>query len=114
MIIQTATVYVVTFVLAALAITISMRLLDGTINTRGLLFGRRRDGTRYFSPERVQLLAATFWAAAQYLGEVLQHPHAGSLPEVPVATLGLLGGSHGVYLGGKAFALLFSSVSREG
>jgi hypothetical protein len=44
----------------ALAAIIGYKLLTGQINTRYLFFGLRSDGTRYFSPERLQLLVVTF------------------------------------------------------
>ena len=41
-----------------LAAIVAIKMLTGGINTRYLLYGMRRDGTRYFSPERVQMLVA--------------------------------------------------------
>ena len=89
--------------LGLLAITVTMRCLDGNINIYGLLLKKNNDRSRYFSPERVQLLAVTIWAAGQFVGEVLQNPTARTLPSVPNAMLLLLGGSHGIYLGSKMF-----------
>ncbi len=96
-----ATSFVIAAFLAALAAGVGIRLLTGGINTRGLFHGRRRGGRAYFSPERVQLLAVTLWTAANYVTDALR---VHSLPDVPPATLALLGGSHAIYLGGKAVA----------
>jgi hypothetical protein len=98
--------------LAALAGIVFMRMLDGTIRTRYLLHGRRADGTRYFSPERVQLLVITILVAFNYLLSVLDDRAARSLPDVAPSTLALLLGSHGLYLGGKAYSMLFTQVTK--
>jgi hypothetical protein len=85
-----------------LAAIVGYKLLTGGINTRYLLYGTRPDGTRYFSPERVQLLVATLAIAAQYL-LAASHTDSHSLPTLPGGTLQLLGLSNSVYLGGKAW-----------
>lgn len=90
---------------AALIACIAFQLLNGRINTTGLLFGRTSTGARYFSPERVQLLITTASGAAYYLGLVLSQPKLTEFPAVPTELLGALGGSHALYLGGKAFAM---------
>jgi len=90
-----------------LAAIVAHRLLTGQINTRGLFYGTKRDGTKYFSPERVQLLVFTLGTAMFYLNNVLQNRHTGMLPDVPPQTLALLGGSHALYLGSKAYMMLF-------
>jgi hypothetical protein len=95
----------------ALGGVIVTQLLNGSINTQYLLYGMRRDGTRYFSPERVQLIAVTLWLALNYLLTVLNNPHAQSLPEVNDQTLAVLGGSQLLYLGGKAFSRFGPVVS---
>ena len=79
-------------------------LASGGINTNGLLFGTKGDGTTYLSPERVQLLLITLVTAFQYLQTVAQNPTI--LPPVDGTWLALLGGSHIVYLGGKLGAAL--------
>jgi hypothetical protein len=91
---------------AALGATVLVQIFNGQINTRHLLWGRRSSGQMYFSPERVQLLLFTLWAAASYLMGASHSISTGKLPDVPSQTLALLGGSHGVYLGGKAWAML--------
>jgi len=92
----------------ALGATIAIKLLNGEINTDGLLYGRiaaRKKGQdEYFSPERVQLLVFTVWAAFYYLTLVLSNPNPGTFPEVPQTWPAVLGGSNAIYLGGKAYA----------
>lgn len=98
---------IVVVFLGGLAAIIGHRLLTGQINTNGLFYGTKKDGTKYFSPERVQLLIFTLGTAMFYLNNVLQNRHTGVLPDVPTQTLALLGGSHALYLGGKAYMMLF-------
>lgn len=81
---------------------ILVQMLTGRISTRWLLYGRK-NGERYFSPERIQLLVLTLGGAADYLLNVLQMPDLRSLPPVPQTWIGLLGGSNGLYLLGKAY-----------
>jgi hypothetical protein len=95
-----------------LAAIIAHRLLTGQINTNYLLYGTKNDGTRYFSPERVQLLLFTLGTAMFYLNNVLQNRHSGVLPDVSNETLILLGGSHAIYLGGKAYMMLFKNPNK--
>lgn len=92
---------VIVFV-GALAMTIASKLLTGSINTHYLLYGTRRDGTKYFSPGRVQLLVVTITIAFQY---VLNASNAGTgeMPSLPAGSLELLGFSNAFYLGGKAW-----------
>jgi hypothetical protein len=87
------------FVFALLIIIVAF-LLDGRINTSGLLHGRTRAGDRYLSAERVQLLVVTLALAAQYVSEVIAGGRT-FLPAVPHAWIAVLGGSHSLYLGGK-------------
>jgi len=84
---------------------ITMRLLTGRINCRYLLWGRRRDGSRYFSPERAQLLVFTIAIAMQYL-LTAAHTTSGEMPKVPAAALEVLGASNAIYLGGKGWMML--------
>ena len=90
-----------------LAAIIAHRLLTGQINTTGLFYGTKKDGTKYFSPERVQLMVFTLGTAMFYLSSVTQNRTSGVLPDVPTETLVLLGGSHAIYLAGKAYMMLF-------
>jgi len=94
------------FAVAGPAAVVATGLLNGTVNTRYLLFGMRRDGTRYFSPERVQLLIATIVVAAMYFADAVQGAATGQLPDIPAGWLAMLGGSQAIYLGGKAISML--------
>ena len=99
-----AAIIVVGFFVASLAAVLTMQLLNGSINTRRLFYGRRKNGDLYFSPERVQLLLITAWVAFDYLLRVMDNP--ASLPDISPQTLALLSGSHALYLGGKTIARL--------
>jgi len=99
--------------LVGLAAIIAYRILNGGINTKYLLYGTQKDGTKYFSPERVQLLLFTLGTALFYVTDVLKNRNSGALPDVPAETLALLGGSHAIYLGGKAYTMLFKKFAKE-
>jgi hypothetical protein len=101
--------------LGALLALVLYRLLTGQINTKGLFFGHRKDGSLYFSPERVQLLIFTGWIGLFYLLNTFEtrvvNPTADTahtLPDVGEKTIALLVGSHGIYLARKAYSLLGS------
>jgi len=96
-----------------LAATIFLKLLTGQINIQYLFYGRRNDGTRYFSPERVQLFIATIAIALQYLLNA-SHTASGNMPSLPNGTLELLGLSNAVYLGGKAWTAFKQTASEQG
>lgn len=98
--------------LGGLAAIIAYRLLNGQINTRYLLYGTQKGGTKYFSPERLQLLLFTLGTAFLYLNNVMQNRASGVLPDVSNQTLALLGGSHAIYLSGKAYKMLFKRISK--
>jgi len=98
--------------LCALAAIIAYRLLTGQINTNYLLWGTQKDGTKYFSPERVQLLLFTLGTAMFYLNNVLQNRTSGVLPDVSNQNLAMLGGSHAIYLVGKAYMMLFKKTGK--
>ena len=89
-------------IVGGLAVTIAVQLLTGRVNMQYVLYGRRRDGSRYFSPERVQLLVATIGVAFQYLLTAAQ-TQSGAMPRLPDGTLELLGLSNAIYLGGKGW-----------
>jgi hypothetical protein len=76
------------------------RLFTGEISLEGLLYGSRRDRSAFFSPGRTQLLIVTTLTASYYLLQVIHDPT--TFPEIPVAWVVALGGSHAIYLGGKA------------
>ena len=85
--------------LTTLFAVVCVQLLTRQINTRGLFLGRKGDGTRYFSAERVQLRLFTRGAVFQILSEILRDPV--KFPAVSGSWLLLPGGSHLVFLGGK-------------
>jgi hypothetical protein len=89
---------------------IAWRLLTGQIGLDYLLYGDRRDRTEpsgystFFSPGRTQLLLVTILTASYYLLQVIHDP--ATFPKIPTAWVVALGGSHAIYLGGKAQAML--------
>lgn len=105
--------WIVGLLLGGLVVLILFRMLTGQINMHNLLYGRMSDGTRYLSPERVQLMIFTVWVALFYLFDTFEtrflNPTpetAHTLPEVNTQTLTLLGGSQTIYLLGKAYSML--------
>ena len=104
--------WIVGLLLAGLLVFVVYGMLTGQVNTRGLLYGRMSDGTRYLSPERVQLMIFTLWVGLFYLLDTFEtrflNPTpetAHTLPEVNTQTLALLGGSQTVYLLGKVVSM---------
>lgn len=99
--------------LGGLAAVVAIQLLTGDINTRYLLYGtitgRKENDGRYFSPERVQLLAFTVGAALYYLSQVLATAPCGKFPPIPEGWLAVMGGSNAIYLGGKTYSRWFGS-----
>ncbi|MBI1755618.1 MAG: hypothetical protein HYR64_00745 [Fimbriimonas ginsengisoli] len=91
--------------LVALAGTIAIQLLTRRINAKGLFLGRRRDGTAFFNPLKVQLLIATVAIAMEYVMAAAQN-HTGGMPKLPDPALYVLGLSNAAYLGGKGWTLL--------
>ncbi|HEY0727708.1 MAG TPA: hypothetical protein VGD38_06525, partial [Pyrinomonadaceae bacterium] len=75
-------------------------------------YGTAKGGEKYFSPERIQLLLFTLGTAMFYLNDVMQNRTSGVLPDVSTETLALLGGSHAVYLSGKAYMMLLKSTGK--
>ncbi len=94
----------IVFITGLLAI-IAIQFLTGQIRTRYLLFGVRSDGSRYFSPERVQLLLFTLAAAFDCLSTALKSPTPGTFPQISETWVALLGGSQALFLGGKSYFL---------
>jgi len=76
----------------------------------GLLQGDVRDKTSpsgfrtEFSPGRSQLLMFTIVTAGYYLLQVIHNPRA--FPQIPVSWVAALGGSHALFLAGKAKSML--------
>jgi hypothetical protein len=100
----TLTRMVVLGFLLALGFVILAKLVNGDINTRYLFCQMQRDGTRVYSSGRVQLLVFTLLVAIKYLYDVCRLAGSGYLPDIPNETLVVLGGSHALYLGGKAYS----------
>ena len=80
-------------------VTLSKVFLSASFS--GLL--RSHDGT--FSAARAQMLVLTVGTALQYLLAVLHDPS--QLPAIPTGMLLALGGSHAIYLGTKAWSLIW-------
>jgi hypothetical protein len=91
-------------VLGGFAGLILWKLFTGAISLDYLLYGDRADQTTFFSPGRTQLLMVTILTAGYYLVQVLHDPT--TFPKIPTAWIVALGGSHAIYLGGKAQSLL--------
>lgn len=66
--------------------------------------GQDDDPDSYVSGGRVQMFIVTLSAAGYYLMQVIQNPT--QFPEVPSGLVGVVAGSHAIYLGGKAQDLL--------
>src|SRR5258708_5772633 len=93
------------FFVGGSAAIIAMRLLTRRLNARNPFWGTRSDGTKYFSPERVQLFLATIAVAMQYL-LTASHTVSGEMPKIPDGALEVLGASNALYLGGKGWMML--------
>ena len=102
--------YEIWILLAGLAAAVVYQLLTGHIRTRGMLHdksaGRDEGRPGQFSPARLQLLVFTLGGALYYLLLVLGGDTPGKFPPLPTELLLALGGSHGLYLGGKLLPLL--------
>jgi hypothetical protein len=86
------------------------KLLTGGIRLYQLLEGDIRDPdnhdvySTYVSAGRTQSLVFTLFVAGYYLLQLIHNPK--QFPIVPTGMLGVLAGSHALFLGGKARALL--------
>lgn len=100
--------YEMLFLLTALIVVISYRLLTQQINTKGLLLDKTSG--RAFSPGRLQMLVVTLGIALYYVLMVLDTKDTGKLPDMPNEFLVALGGSHVFYLGGKLYGTLASKL----
>ena len=92
--------------LGGLMIVVASKVFAGGIGLAGLLTVSKRPGQSpnepaEFSPARAQMLMATLLAAMYYLLHVINNPSADSLPDAPSTLVGVLGGSHAIYLAGK-------------
>ena len=105
--------------LLGLVLIVVVQLLNGEINTRYLLYGTitgresKGDDSRYFSPERVQLLAFTVGSGLYYLLQVISNPGSGHLPPVPNSWPAVMGGSNAIYLAGKVYARWFGNNTKS-
>jgi hypothetical protein len=91
---------------------VAYKLLTGKIPLAGLLYDKQPGGRAAFSPARLQLLIFTAAVATRYLGEVIAKPPHDSLPHLPLSVVVALGGSHAVYLGGKAVSTYIQPLLR--
>jgi hypothetical protein len=91
---------------------VAYKLLTGKIPLAGLLYDKQPGGRAAFSAVRLQLLIFTAAVAARYLGEVIANPRQDSLPHLPLSVVVALGGSHAVYLGGKAVSTYIQPLLR--
>jgi len=105
---STALRYEMLFLLVALIVMITYRLLTRKINIEGLLLDKTSG--RAFSPGRLQLLIVTMSIAIYYVAMVLKTKETGTLPNLPNEFLLALGGSHAFYLSGKLYGLLASKL----
>ena len=84
------------------------KLFSGEISLENLLRGDGKDSSghsiSFVSPGRVQLLMTTIISGLYYLLQVMHDPTV--FPRIPTAWLVGLGGSHAIYLAGKAQSLL--------
>lgn len=90
------------------------KLATGGIVLDELLEGDIRDpdstdgSSSYVSAARVQSLLITLFAALFYLVQVIQNPTA--FPALPNGLIAAVAGSHALYLGGKAQAMLLGPL----
>jgi hypothetical protein len=103
---QKAVEWEITIFVGGLLVIITYGLLTRRINTKNLLYGTKRNGQRYFSPERVQMLVSTLAVALYYLHSVMLSANTGQFPPFPHGMLQFLGASNGVYLAGKGLMTL--------
>jgi hypothetical protein len=89
------------------------RIVIGEISLAGLLDAKQPDGRPTFSPARLQLLIFTVVIAGYYLHLVVADPHRDSLPDLPQSVVAALGGSHAVYLGGKALSAFIQPLLKK-
>jgi hypothetical protein len=89
------------------------KIATGEISLDYLLYGeaktnRGKGWATFFSPGRAQMLLLSVTVAGYYLLQVIQRPT--HFPDVPRELMVALGGSHAVYLGGKAQSLYLGRV----
>jgi hypothetical protein len=90
-----------------------LKIATGEISLAYLLSAEDAAGRWAYSPARLQLLIFTVGVAANYLHSVLVNPHGNSLPDLPMSVVAVLGGSHAVYLGSKAFSAFLQPLLKN-
>ena len=113
--------YEISCFLAALIAVVAFQMFSGKIVTQGMLSEKTSNGAIGVSPARVQLLLFTmafaFYVFSQIADSVVRAApgQAAQFPVIDVKWLLMLGGSHSIYLGGKAVPLIRSLLnSNEG
>lgn len=96
--------------LGGFALVVAYKLLTGRINMAGIFSDKV---TREPSPGRVQMLFFTVVGAGYYLMLVLEQASSGSLPDVPMELLLLVGGSQLFYLGAKTRSHFFPIIGGD-
>jgi hypothetical protein len=91
--------------LGGLMFAVVYKIFSGGVTLSGLLMVKGGDDDDTFSPARLQMLMSTVLAGMYYLLQVINSPPSNSLPDVPTPLVGILGGSHAIYLGGKVQSL---------
>jgi hypothetical protein len=100
--------------LGGLMVVVVLKVFAGGIAMSGLLTVKGGKDAASFSPGRVQMLMATLVTAMYYLLQVMNNPSVDRLPDVPTGLVGVLGGSHAIYLGGKVQDFLSRRQGRNG
>jgi len=112
----TAVRWEIIILLGGLMVAVACKLFTGGVTLSGLLMVKGGDDDNTFSPARLQMLMSTVLAGMYYLLQVINNPSSTSLPDVPTPLVGILGGSHAIYLGGKVQSLqdqLFGKRRRQ-
>jgi hypothetical protein len=99
----TAVRWEIIILMSGLMVVVAYKLFTGGVTLSGLLTVKGDDNS--FSPARLQMLMSTVLAGMYYLLLVINNPSSSSLPDVPTPLVGILGGSHAIYLGGKVQSL---------
>ena len=101
----TAVRWEIIILLGGLMVVVVYKLFNGDVTLSGLLMVKGGDDDNTFSPARLQMLMSTVLAGMYYLLQVINNHSSNSLPDVPTPLVGILGGSHAIYLGGKVQSL---------
>lgn len=101
----TAVRWEIIILMGGLMVAVVYKLFTGGVTLSGLLTVKGGDDDNTFSPARLQMLMSTLLAGMYYLLQVINNPSATRLPDVPTPLVGMLGGSHAIYLGGKVQSL---------